>query len=169
MKINPNSQGQRVNKKQLAEIFGISERSFTEYQKDPQFPILKDGERGEKNTYDTAQVFRYLMSVSESKSANEQSSLAKAKTEQAEADAALKRLNYHEKLGTLILKEDAQDLLKKWAVKAIQEYKDGFDGFVEDLQDQLEIEVPEELIETYVTSTNKRVGRAAVELAGGDS
>lgn len=50
-----------VNKKQLAEIFGISERSFTEFQKLPNFPIKEDGGRGKTNTYDTEAVFRWLV------------------------------------------------------------------------------------------------------------
>lgn len=50
-----------VNKKQLAQIFGISERSFTEYQKLPNFPIKEDGGRGKTNTYDTEAVFRWLV------------------------------------------------------------------------------------------------------------
>lgn len=57
--------GMRVNKKQLAEIFGISERSFTEYQKDPSFPIVESGGRGSSNVYDTAQVFDWLKSRAE--------------------------------------------------------------------------------------------------------
>ena len=49
-----------VNKKQLADVFGISERSFSEYQKDPTFPIKEEGGRGRSNTYETAQVFEWL-------------------------------------------------------------------------------------------------------------
>lgn len=48
-----------VNKKQLAEIFGISERSFTEYQKEPTFPF-QAARRGQSNEYDTVLVFDWL-------------------------------------------------------------------------------------------------------------
>ncbi len=50
-----------VNKKQLAEIFGISERSFTEYQRTPSFPIKEDGGRGKANVYETSDVFKWLV------------------------------------------------------------------------------------------------------------
>ena len=50
-----------VNKKQLAEIFGISERTFTEYQRHPNFPIKDDAGRGKTNTYDTVAVFKWLV------------------------------------------------------------------------------------------------------------
>lgn len=50
-----------VNKKELAEIFGISERTFTEHQRHPNFPIKDDAGRGKSNTYDTVAVFRWLV------------------------------------------------------------------------------------------------------------
>ncbi|AZZ92757.1 DNA packaging protein [Hahella sp. KA22] len=50
----------KVNKKQLADIFGISERTFTQYQKDPDFPIVLDAGRGASNQYDTVAVFNFL-------------------------------------------------------------------------------------------------------------
>lgn len=53
--------GKRVNKRELAEIFGISERSFTAYQKDLSFPIAKAGGRGQSNEYDTQDVHEWLM------------------------------------------------------------------------------------------------------------
>src|SRR5690554_2710584 len=53
--------GKRVNKRELAEIFGVSERSFTEYQKDPTFPIARAGGRGQSNEYDTQDVHEWLM------------------------------------------------------------------------------------------------------------
>lgn len=51
----------RVNKRELAETFGISERSFTAYQKDLSFPIAKAGGRGQANEYDTQDVHEWLM------------------------------------------------------------------------------------------------------------
>ncbi len=53
--------GKQVNKRELAEIFGISERSFTAYQRDPSFPVAVSGTRGKANTYDTEDVHQWLM------------------------------------------------------------------------------------------------------------
>ena len=53
--------GKRVNKRELAEIFGISERTFTQYQKDSTFPVAEVGGRGQANTYDTEAVFGWLV------------------------------------------------------------------------------------------------------------
>jgi phage terminase Nu1 subunit (DNA packaging protein) len=51
--------GLSVNKRELSEILGISERSLTEWQKDG-MPVVALGEtRGEENTYDTEAVIRW--------------------------------------------------------------------------------------------------------------
>lgn len=51
----------KVNKKDLAEIVGISERTLTEYQKDPSFPIEEDNGRGKANVYETVDVIDWLL------------------------------------------------------------------------------------------------------------
>ncbi|WP_028302628.1 terminase small subunit [Oceanospirillum beijerinckii] len=50
-----------VNKKQLADVFPWSEKTFTEFQKDPTFPIEERGGRGKGNVYDTKKVFAWLV------------------------------------------------------------------------------------------------------------
>ncbi len=49
-----------VNKKELSEILGISERTLTEHQK-AGLPILVDGVRGSENQYNTADVITWLI------------------------------------------------------------------------------------------------------------
>lgn len=49
-----------VNKKDLSEILGISERTLTEHQKSG-LPILFDGVRGSENQYNTADVITWLI------------------------------------------------------------------------------------------------------------
>ena len=168
MKINPSTTGALVNKKQLAEIFGISERTFTEYQKDPDFPFVRDGDRGEKNAYDTAQVFRYLLMINESRQRDKQSELASAKTDEARANAAMKTLQYHEKIGTLIVKDDAFKLLKNWAAYANRQYRQSFDRFTEELSSQCNVEVPPNLREKHAAAASERVRDYALKL-GADS
>lgn len=50
-----------VNKRDLSEIVGVSERSFTEWQKDPTFPFEVNGGRGSENVYDTAKVIKWMI------------------------------------------------------------------------------------------------------------
>ncbi|PID44090.1 MAG: DNA packaging protein [Proteobacteria bacterium] len=51
-----------VNKKELSDIFGISERTLTKYQKLSDFPILVDAGRGHENQYNSQAVYRFLLS-----------------------------------------------------------------------------------------------------------
>ena len=53
--------GQSVNKKTLSEVFGISEPTFTKYQKQG-LPFMRGRSKGNSNTYDTEDVFRWLIS-----------------------------------------------------------------------------------------------------------
>jgi phage terminase Nu1 subunit (DNA packaging protein) len=166
MKLNSDSEGMRVNKKDLAQFFGISERSFSDYQKDPSFPFIENGTRGEGNCYDTAQVFRFLLMRTEEKQKSRSSDLVEAKTEQAQADATLKRIQVHEKLGELIQKDEAFDLLSDWARYATQQIKESFDRMILDFQSEYKIEVSKEDREKYVTTTNERVRGYALKLVG---
>lgn len=62
--------GKLVNKRDLALIVGVSERTLTEYQREG-LPMQVDGSRGESNTYDTEQVIRWLVMREVSKPGNE--------------------------------------------------------------------------------------------------
>lgn len=50
----------QVNKKQLAEVIGYSERALTDWQKEG-MPMLYDAARGASNIYDTAQVIQWMI------------------------------------------------------------------------------------------------------------
>tara|TARA_R110001599_G_scaffold100770_8_gene258117 strand:- start:1808 stop:2281 length:474 start_codon:yes stop_codon:yes gene_type:complete len=53
--------GLLVNKKQLAEILEVTERTLTDWQKNPSFPIEVVGQRGQPNQYDTGKVIRFMI------------------------------------------------------------------------------------------------------------
>lgn len=53
--------GLQVNKKELAEIVGATERTLTEWQKHSSFPIEHEGQRGQSNIYDTAKVVQWMI------------------------------------------------------------------------------------------------------------
>lgn len=52
--------GKAVNKRELAEFTGYSERALTDMQ-DEGLPIEKKGSRGEENVYDTQRVIEWLI------------------------------------------------------------------------------------------------------------
>lgn len=49
-----------VNKRDLAEIIGVSERALTDWQREG-LPVVYSGERGESNQYDTEQVIAWMI------------------------------------------------------------------------------------------------------------
>lgn len=53
--------GLLVNKKELAEILGVTERTLTEWQKNQSFPIEIVGQRGQPNQYNTEKVIRFMI------------------------------------------------------------------------------------------------------------
>lgn len=53
--------GLLVNKKELAEILGVTERTLTEWQKNQNFPIEIVGQRGQPNQYNTEKVIRFMI------------------------------------------------------------------------------------------------------------
>jgi phage terminase Nu1 subunit (DNA packaging protein) len=54
--------GKLVNKRELSEILGVSERTLTDWQAEPGFPIVDLAEsRGAENTYDTALVIGWQL------------------------------------------------------------------------------------------------------------
>lgn len=53
--------GLSVNKKELAQILEVTERTLTEWQKSKSFPIEVVGQRGQSNQYDTAKVIRFMI------------------------------------------------------------------------------------------------------------
>lgn len=59
-----------VNKRELAEIFGISERTFTEYQR-AGMPFLPSSGRGFENEYDTSAVYVWLITRAKAGASNE--------------------------------------------------------------------------------------------------
>ena len=53
--------GKLVAKRELSEIIGVSERTFSEWQKEPGFPFEINGGRGSVNSYDTAKVIQWMV------------------------------------------------------------------------------------------------------------
>lgn len=82
--------GKIVNKRDLALIVGVSERTLTEYQRDG-LPMQVDGTRGESNAYDTEQVIRWLIMREISKPGNEsqRDRLARLQGDKVEMEMAI--------------------------------------------------------------------------------
>lgn len=53
--------GRVVNKKDLADLIGVTERTLTDWQKEEEFPIILDAERGYENQYDTEAIIKWMI------------------------------------------------------------------------------------------------------------
>jgi phage terminase Nu1 subunit (DNA packaging protein) len=84
--------GKRVNKRELSEFLGYSERTLTEWQ-DAGMPIEEKGDRGEANVYDTADVVKWLVSreTGKDRAETEKERLTRLQADQIELEIAVKR------------------------------------------------------------------------------
>ncbi|WP_263079500.1 terminase small subunit [Endozoicomonas sp. Mp262] len=87
------SKGQLVNKKQLAEIIGKSERTITTFQKNG-LPIQSEGTRGTANIYNTSDVIDWLIQTEIEKYFSASSGVGNG-TEVFDYDVENARLTHH--------------------------------------------------------------------------
>lgn len=99
---------------------------------------------------------------------DDQMNVAQATVAEKTMKTALHRLEYGEKLGNLILKEEALELLSDWAGYAARQIRQSFERYTSDVESELDIAVPVELSEKYAGTAIERVRGFALKL-GGDS
>lgn len=87
-----------------------------------------------------------------------------ARAEEATTKAAVLRLQYQEKLGTLVQVGDARAALERWATFANREMKACIDKFVSEVQSAHSIDVGAELVNSLVETTANRVADYAQKL-----
>ena len=102
---------------------------------------------------------------------SQQQSLTVARTEEATVKAALGRVSYHEKIGTIVSVDDAKDFLSDWAGYANREYRSGTERLILDVEAVFSINVEKELVDKHAGSAINRVKRYAEKLgaSGGSS
>lgn len=83
--------GKIVNKRDLSDIIGVSERTLTDWQHDG-LPVQYSGERGESNQYDTEQVISWMIARSVGKvlSETQKDRLARLQGDKVEIEIAEK-------------------------------------------------------------------------------
>lgn len=101
--------GRLVNKRELSEVFEISERSFTDWQKEG-MPIHQAGEtRGQEHQYDTAAVHRWIaqreLAKAQVRSPRDQLDAVKTKREE---------LALRKDLGELVERTEIRPLLERF-------------------------------------------------------
>ena len=94
--------------------------------------------------------------------------IARATIEEKAVKTALGRITYHEKLGTLVDKEETQTFLSDWAGYSNKQFLQAFERLILDIQSQFDVTVPPELREKHAGSAIERVRGYALKL-GEDS
>ncbi len=105
--------GMKVNKNQLSEVLGKSERTLTEWQKEG-MPIEEIGDRGESNVYDTEKCIAWWF-ARETKSA---SSLENERAELTRLQQAEKRMNMAKAMGELVPAADIETTWTRFVIAA---------------------------------------------------
>ena len=92
--------------------------------------------------------------------------LTRARTEESSVKSALGRIQYNEKIGTLVPADDAGRALEDWAGYANREYLAGVDKLVNEIQSAHEIQVDSETVQNIAESTARRIAEYAGKLGG---
>lgn len=99
---------------------------------------------------------------------DKQANLTQARIEESEMKTATMRIQYHEKLGTLVVLAEAQALLVNWAAYANREFRQANNRLVLDIKSMLGVDVPDELRDKHVGAAIERVKAYGLKLASGD-
>ena len=151
-----------VNKKQLAEIFGISERSFTEYQRDPSFPYKASG-RGHENEYDTAAVHNWLVHRATTKSQES----AKERLDRLRGDS--EELKIAQQIGELVPAADVERRLTDAAVAIRTGLMSGNSKIKNEIDLQYNINLDIEILNNHARHLLTHLSAVEAEPATGDS
>lgn len=151
-----------VNKKQLAEIFGISERSFTEYQRDPTFPY-QSAKRGHENQYNTVEVHDWLIERATNKSRES----AKERLDRLRGDR--EELAIARDIGELVPAADVERRLTDAAIAIRTGLLTGNSKIKNEIDLQYNIDLDIEILNTHARHLLTHLSTAAAEPADGDS
>jgi len=98
---------------------------------------------------------------------DKQADLAAAKTEEAQVKAALGRLAYNEKLGTLVIAEDAAQAVVNWAAYANREIRGAVERLRQALEKEHGISIDASTLSDVVEPAIERIGEFAGDVAEG--
>lgn len=159
--------GKAVNKHDLSEILGISERSLTEWQKDG-MPVVEYGEvRGEANTYDTEAVIRWWLerevSRRSDKSAFDKLNEVRAKREE---------LGYRRELGEIVDVKDIRPAFRRYVSDVMAVLVGMPDKYAQVIELTAGINGKHQVLQDMIGELRDQLGNyefCAAPAAGGDS
>ena len=151
-----------VNKKQLAELFPWSEKSFTTFQKDPSFPVEERGGRGRENTYDTKKVFDWLVR----REAGKTSESPKDRLDRLRGDK--EEIAIAKEVEQLIPADDLEELLTDMAVTIRSTIMSGNRSLKTDIDAAYEIDLDIGVLDEHSRHILSALSKIEAEQEGGD-
>ena len=144
----------------FAELVGVSQQSISSR--------VKSGQLAKGETY-----WQWLLTYCEDlrehaagRGGDEQAEFQRSRAQDMAATAALKRITYHEKIETLVLKEQAREFLGDWARFANSEFNTAFDMFIRAIEEKTGESIDPDLRDKYAGSAIRRVRDFALKLEG---
>ncbi len=107
---------------------------------------------------------RHVRNQAAGRGGDEQQTLTKARTEEAEIKTAKLRVEYLRDIGSLISTEDAANIILSWCRQANIDYTQGFHKLVSEVQSRYKIKVDNEMVENIVRPTTERIKDHAQKL-----
>jgi len=144
-----------VNKKQLSEIIGRSERTLTEWQ-EKGMPIQLKSPRGQSNQYDTAKVIEWQIQKA---LAGDKQETSKERKERLEGDRL--ELILAKESGEFIAREDIMPVWEGAVVAARSQFLLGVKKLKRDLDKKYAIDVDIKLLIDQVDSTLTKLAEYA--------
>lgn len=102
--------GKKVQKKELADVLGVTEKTLTTWQKNG-LPIEVQGGRGQRNTYDTESVINWMITQRIAKMGGGQSGEVSSVFDEKIESGRLKHWQANEK--EISVREEAKQLIRR--------------------------------------------------------
>lgn len=158
--------GRPVNKRELSEILGISERSLTDWQKDG-MPVVELGEsRGHENTYDTEACIRWWIAREVARNSGG-SSFDKLN------DVRYRRelINLRREEGEIVMREDVRPAFRRYVNDVLSVLLGLPDKYAQQLELTESIDGKHQLLQDMIAEMRDVLGNyefCAAPAAGGD-
>jgi len=142
----------------FADVVGVSQQAISKQ--------IEKGFLKKDQTYRTwfKSYCENLRTQAAGRGGDEQQTLTKARTEEAEIKTAKMRLEFHTDLGTVISTEEAASVISLWARQANTDYTQGIHKLISEIQNRHKIKINTKLVEDIVTPTTERIKGHAEKL-----
>lgn len=145
----------------FARLVGISQQAASKHASDGN--LRRDGSYAEW----LRDYCDHLRTHAAGRGGEKQADLAAAKTEEAQVKAALGRLTYNEKLGLLVLAEEAAQAITNWAGYANREIRGAVERLRQALEKEHGITIDAATLSDVVEPAIERIGEFAGDAAKG--